>query len=319
MDNEQIQAFGALVSRAQRILVISHIRPDGDAVGSLLGLGLMFEELGKEVNLVLEDGVPLVFHHLTGTDQVFRQAAGVYDLIIVVDSSDIERIGEVLDEYGEPDVNIDHHPTNTHFAKLNLVRDSAVATVEIIYDLALALDYPITLPVAEALLTGLVTDSLGFRTSNSTSRTLLIAADLMERGANLQELYRKAMLEKSIEAVRYWGQGLSRIQKENRLVWTSLTLEDRVKADYPGRDDADLVNILSRITDTDVCVVFVEQNDGTVKVSWRAQPGFDVAQIATQFGGGGHKPAAGAEIKGDLARVEQEVLEATRKTLEAGG
>ncbi|MFL7812385.1 MAG: DHH family phosphoesterase [Anaerolineales bacterium] len=319
MDNEQIQAFGALVSRAQRILVISHIRPDGDAVGSLLGLGLMFEELGKEVDLVLEDGVPLVFHHLTGTDRVIRQAVGVYDLIIVVDSSDIERIGEVLDDYGEPDVNIDHHPTNTHFAKLNLVQDSAVATAEIIYDLALALSYPITLPVAEALLTGLVTDSLGFRTSNSTPRTLLIAADLMERGANLQELYRKAMLEKSIEAVRYWGQGLSRIQKEDRLVWTSLTLEDRVKADYPGRDDADLVNILSRITDTDVCIVFVEQNDGTVKVSWRAQPGFDVAQVATQFGGGGHKPAAGAEIKGDLARVEQDVLDATRKTLEASG
>jgi phosphoesterase RecJ-like protein len=240
-------------------------------------------------------------------------------LIIVVDSSDIERIGEVLDEYGEPDVNIDHHPTNTQFAKLNLVQDSAVATAEIIYDLALALSYPITLPVAEALLTGLVTDSLGFRTSNSTARTLLIAADLMERGANLQELYQKALLEKSIEAVRYWGQGLSRIQKEDRLVWTSLTLEDRVQANYPGRDDADLVNILSRIKDTDVCVVFVEQSDGTVKISWRAKPGFNVAQIATQFGGGGHKPAAGAEIKGDLARVEQDVLEATRKTLEASG
>jgi phosphoesterase RecJ-like protein len=317
MDNGQVQAFGEYVARAQRILVISHIRPDGDAVGSLLGLGLMFEEMGKEVNLVLEDGVPLVFHHLTGSDKVYRQAAGVYDLIIVVDSSDIERIGEVLDEYGEPDVNIDHHPTNTHFAKLNLVRDNAVATVEIIYDLALALSYPITLPVAEALLTGLVTDSLGFRTSNSSPRTLRIAAELMEKGANLQELYRKAMLEKSIEAVRYWGRGLSRIQKEDRLVWTSLTLEDRTLADYPGRDDADLVNILSRIRDTDVCVVFVEQTDGTVKVSWRAQPGFDVAQIAVQFGGGGHKPAAGAEIKGDLARVEAEVLDATRKSLEA--
>jgi phosphoesterase RecJ-like protein len=189
--------------------------------------------------------------------------------------------------------------------------------VEIIYDLALALSYPITLPVAEALLTGLVTDSLGFRTSNSSPRTLRIAAELMEKGANLQELYRKAMLEKSIEAVRYWGRGLSRIQKEDRLVWTSLTLEDRTLADYPGRDDADLVNILSRIRDTDVCVVFVEQTDGTVKVSWRAQPGFDVAQIAVQFGGGGHKPAAGAEIKGDLARVEAEVLDATRKSLEA--
>ena len=315
MNNENIQAFGDLLSRAERILIISHIRPDGDAVGSLLGLGLMLEELGKEINLVLEDGVPIVFQHLTGADRVMREAVGVYDLVIVVDSSDIERIGSVLDEYGEPDVNIDHHPTNTHFASLNLVRDNAVATVEIIYDLALALSLPINLPIAEALLTGLLTDSLGFRTSNSSARTLRIAAELMDRGANLQVLYRKAMLEKSFEAIRYWGQGLSRIQLEDRLIWTSLTLEDRKIADYTGRDDADLVNVLSRIKETDVCVVFVEQSDGTVKVSWRSQPGFDVASIATQFGGGGHKPAAGAEIKGDLERVEKEVLEATRKSL----
>ena len=319
MNNENIKEFGDLISRAERVLIISHIRPDGDAVGSLLGLGLMLEELGKEVNLVLEDGVPLVFNHLTGADRVYREFAGVYDLVIVVDSSDIERIGSVLDEYGEPDVNIDHHPTNTHFAKLNLVRENAVATVEIIYDLALALSLPINLPIAEALLTGLLTDSLGFRTSNSSARTLRIAAELMDRGANLQVLYRKAMLEKSVEAVRYWGQGLSRIQSEDRLLWTSLTLDDRKIADYPGRDDADLVNILSRIRDMDVCVVFVEQTDGTVKVSWRAQPGFDVASVATQFGGGGHKPAAGAEIKGDLQRVQEEVLQATKKILEVTG
>lgn len=315
MNDGQVQEFGELVSRAQRLLIISHIRPDGDAVGSLLGLGLMLEEMDKEVNLVLEDGVPLVFHHLTGSERVFREPAGVYDLVIVVDSSDIDRIGEVLDEHGQPDVNIDHHPTNTQFAKLNLVRDDAVATVEIIYDLALELAFPITLPIAEALLTGLLTDSLGFRTSNTTPRTLRIAADLMEKGANLQQLYRKAMLEKSIQAVRYWGQGLSRIQLEDRLVWTALSLEDRHKVEYPGRDDADLVNILSRIKDTDVCLVFVEQTDGTVKISWRARPGFDVARIATQFGGGGHKPAAGAEIKGDLEQVQSEVLEVTRKYL----
>ncbi|MCJ7733339.1 MAG: bifunctional oligoribonuclease/PAP phosphatase NrnA [Anaerolineales bacterium] len=315
MNEEQIQAFGDLVSRADRILIISHIRPDGDAVGSLIGLGLILEELGKEVNLVLEDGVPKVFHHLTGFDNVIREVSGVYDLIIVVDSSDIDRIGSVLDEYGEPDVNIDHHPTNTQFAKLNLVRDDAVATAEIIFDLAQTLSLPITLPAAEALLTGLLTDSLGFRTSNSSPRTLRIAAELQERGANLQYLYQKAMLEKSIEAVRYWGLGLSRIQKEDRLVWTSLSLEDRKTADYPGRDDADLINVLSRIRDTDICLVFVEQTDGTVKISWRSQPGFDVSVIATQFGGGGHKPAAGAEIQGDLERVQEEVLEVTRKSL----
>jgi len=315
MNKDQIHAFGDLVSRADRILIISHIRPDGDAVGSTLGLGLILEEMGKEVSLVLEDGVPKVFNHLTGTDRIIREAVGVFDLVIVVDSSDIERIGSVLDDFGEPDVNIDHHPTNTQFAKLNLVRDTAVATVEIIYDLVQELSYPINLPIAEALLTGLLTDSLGFRTSNTNPQTLRIAAELMEVGANLPMLYRKAMLEKSIEAVKYWGQGLSGIQKEDRLVWASLSLEDRIAADYPGRDDADLINVLARIKETDISVVFVEQKNGSVKVSWRSRPGFDVSIIATQFGGGGHKPAAGADIKGDLKRVQEEVLEATRKSL----
>jgi len=315
MNKDQIHAFGDLVSRADRILIISHIRPDGDAVGSTLGLGLILEEMGKEVSLVLEDGVPKVFNHLTGTDRIIREAVGVFDLVIVVDSSDIERIGSVLDDFGEPDVNIDHHPTNTQFAKLNLVRDNAVATVEIIYDLVQELSYPINLPIAEALLTGLLTDSLGFRTSNTNPQTLRIAAELMEVGANLPMLYRKAMLEKSIEAVKYWGQGLSGIQKEDRLVWASLSLEDRIAADYPGRDDADLINVLARIKETDISVVFVEQKNGSVKVSWRSRPGFDVSIVATQFGGGGHKPAAGADIKGDLKRVQEEVLEATRKSL----
>ncbi len=315
MNKDLITAFGEKISRAQRILIISHIRPDGDAVGSLLGLGLMLEDLGKDVNLVLEDGVPLVFHHLTGADRVFREVSGIYDLVIVVDSSDTDRIGSILDEYGEPDVNIDHHPTNTHFAELNLVKVDAVSTTEIIYLIAKELAYPLTLPIAEALLTGLLTDSLGFRTSSSNPLTLRIAAELQELGANLPELYRKAMLEKSYEAVQYWGRGLSRIEMEDGLVWTSLSLEDRQAADYPGRDDADLINILSRIRDAYISVIFVEQKDGTVKVSWRSQPGYDVAEVALQFGGGGHKPAAGAEIRGDLYQVQKDVIEATKKIL----
>ena len=315
MNREDIQAFGDWIKKTDRILIISHTRPDGDAVGTLIGLGLILEELGKEVNLVLEDGVPKVFHHLTGYDRVLRETSGVYDLIIVVDCSDIDRIGSVLDEYGEPDINIDHHPTNTNFAKLNLVQDDAVATAEMVYDIVKILQLPITLPIAEALLTGLLTDSLGFRTSNSSPKALRFAAELQEQGANLPYLYRKAMVEKSFEAMKYWGQGLSKLVLEDRLAWTSLSLEDRKLADYGGRDDADIINVLTNIRETDISVVFVEQTDGKVKVSWRAQPGFDVSKIALKFGGGGHKPAAGAEIKGDLERVQQDVLEFTRKAL----
>jgi phosphoesterase RecJ-like protein len=319
MNKENIQAFDSLVQRAERILIISHTRPDGDAVGSLIGLGLIFEELGKEVNLVLEDGVPKVFHHLPSYDKVFREAAGVYDLIVVVDCSDIDRIGNVLDEYGEPDVNIDHHPTNTRFARVNLVQEDAVATAEMIYDLAEELSLPLNKAIAEALLTGLITDSLGFRTSNTSPKSLRIAADLQELGANLPDLHRKALGEKSLEAVKYWGQGLSKINQEDRLVWTSLSLDDRKQADYTGRDDADLINVLSMIRDADISLVFVEQTNGTVKVSWRARPGFDVSQIAIQFGGGGHIPASGAEIEGKLEKVQEEVLQATKNALTGSG
>ena len=319
MSDKGVQRFGDLVKKASRILIISHIRPDGDAVGSLLGLGFILKDLDKEVDLVLEDGVPKVFLHLAGADEVERTPNGIYDLIILVDCSDVDRIGSVLDEHGEPDINIDHHPTNTQFASLNIVRDEAVSTTQIIYDLAVKLDLSINLPAAEALLTGLVTDSLGFRTSNIDPSAMRIAAELQELGANLPEIYRKAMLEKSFSAIRYWGKGLNRIQLEDGLVWTYLSLDDRQTADYPGRDDADLVNVLTRIREASICLVFVEQQNGTVKVSWRSREGFDVSQIATSFGGGGHKPAAGADIPGSLENVQAEVLEATREYLSSLG
>ncbi len=318
MLDPKIQTLGEKIEAAERILLISHIRPDGDAVGSLLGLGISLEAAGKEVNLVLEDGVPLVFHHLSSVDAVYREPAGVYDLIITLDSSDISRTGEVLDEYGQPDVNIDHHPTNTQFGHLNIVREDAVATAEIVLEIIQQLTLPLNKESAEALLTGIITDSLGFRTSNTTPGALRAAADLQEMGADLPDLYSRALLLKSFEALRYWGRGLSRIQKEDRLVWTVLSLEDRKAADYSGRDDADLINVLSTITGTDVCIIFVEQTDGTTKISWRAKPGFDVARIAMKFGGGGHTPAAGASVRGDLENIVKDVVETTRTEIQSG-
>ncbi|MBS3750372.1 MAG: bifunctional oligoribonuclease/PAP phosphatase NrnA [Anaerolineales bacterium] len=307
--------FSEKIQSANRILIVSHIRPDGDAVGSLLGLGLVLEEMGKKVNTVLEDGVPLTFHFLYGHQRVYKDAAGVYDLVIVVDCSDVSRVGSVLDEIGQPDVNIDHHPTNTMFASLNIVQKEAVATAEIIYKLIQHLSLPLNKPIAEALLTGIIMDSLGFRTSNTTSQVLRIAADLQEQGANISMIHRKALLERSYEAVKYWGAGLSKAQKEGRLVWATLSLEDRDSVGYPGRDDADLVNILSTIKETDICIVFVEQRGGSVKISWRAKPGFDVSRVALQFGGGGHKPAAGAEIRGELKNIKGDVIRATKRIL----
>lgn len=312
----ELTAAGALLKGAQRILLVSHIRPDGDAVGSLLGLGLALQSAGKEVRMVLADGVPPSLRHLPGVEQVHRRAKGDFDLVVVLDSSDLERTGPVLESRPQPDLNIDHHVTNLNFARLNLVDTAAAATAEI---LALALPawgLPLDEPVASALLTGIITDTIGFRTSNMSARLLRCAAALVDAGADLPQLYFRALTQRSFQAMRLWGAGLTRLQREGGLVWTVLSQEDRRAANYSGRDDADLVNVLSSINGAEIVVIFVEQTQGEVKISWRAQPGYDVSQLALQFGGGGHPAASGAQLQGSLPEVQQRILDETSRLLQ---
>lgn len=316
MDEKIISAIKNEFDRAEKILLLSHARPDGDAVGSLLGLGNVLKTAGKEVQMVLEDGVPTSFHHLQGSDQVTKHIRGAYDISIVLDCSDLQRVGAIIDDQPIPTINIDHHVTNLNFATINLVSTTDPATTTILTKLCRVLGYPITPPAADALLTGLITDTIGFRTNNMNPEAMRIAADLMEIGADLATLYKESLLDISYQAARFWGAGLSFIQLENRLLWTTLSLSDRKEAGYHGKDDADLINYLSSIKDADVAVIFVEQPDDTVKVSWRSQEGYDVSKIASLFGGGGHAPASGAMINGDLESVKGKVLKATREILE---
>jgi phosphoesterase RecJ-like protein len=297
---------------ARKVAIISHTRPDGDAVGSLLGFGLALEELGKGVIMVLADGVPVNFRHIPGADRIGDKTDPDADLQIVVDCSDLGRVGDVGLELTRPEINIDHHVTNTGFAQLNLVRTEAVSTTEVIYDLLCEAGIPISAQAAAGLLTGLITDTLGFMTPNISPRALRVAADLAEIGADLATLYRKAMVEKSFEAMKFWGTGLRQLEREKNIVWTSLTMKDRKQVGYSGRDDADLINQISAIKDGDIRLIFVEQSPDQVKVSWRSQPQYDVSNIARRFGGGGHPTASGAMIDGSLAQVQEKVLSATR-------
>lgn len=316
MTNPEPSIIRAMLQDAQKILVTSHIRPDGDAIGSLLGLGLSLQQTGKTVSMVLPDGVSSSFHHLTGCDQIIRNSDDVVDLTIVVDCSDLGRTGTSLGDRSV-DLNIDHHVTNLKFGKVNLIDPKAVATSAILAEHLPEWGLEINRPVAEALLTGIISDTIGFRTSNMTGKALRLAAELMETGANLSELYHQALVQRTLNSVRYWGQGLSHLQKRKRMVWTTLTLEDRKIASYSGSDDADLNNVLSTIVGFDVAILFVEQKGGHVKVSWRAQPGFDVSKIALGFGGGGHPAAAGADIPGSIDAVQNQVLDVTWSMLEA--
>ncbi len=301
---------------SQNILIASHIRPDGDAIGSLLGLGLALENAGKQVQMVLESGMPKNFSHLTGSDQVRKEAQDSFDLFITLDCADFKRAGESFHSLEKPDINIDHHITNEQFGRLNLVESKEVATTAILTKYLHAWGFEITLPAAEALLTGLITDTLGFRTSNMTPEALGYAAQLMEIGADISDLYMRALARRSYAAARYWGAGLSRLERSEDIVWGTLTLEDRNEVGYNGDDDADLINMISEIEGSKVGMIFVEQPKGHVKVSWRAlENGVDVSTVANHFGGGGHAPAAGATIKGQMEELQPQVLKTTRKLL----
>jgi phosphoesterase RecJ-like protein len=318
MDNTPLDVICPLFQEAKRILLLSHARPDGDAIGSLLGLGLSLQASGKAVEMVLPDGVPAIFRHLDGSNQVRSQPGRdrIFDLIAAVDCSDDERYASSLDDLPQPDINIDHHPTNTKFAHYNWVDPSAVATAAMLAECLVYCRLPVTQSVANALLFGLITDTLGFRTYNMTPKALRIAADLMEAGGDLPNLYYRGLLSRSFEAARYWGSGLTSLKREGRLIWTSLTLKARRAVGYPGRDDADLISVLSTIEGADVVIIFTEQKNGSVKVSWRSQPGYDVSKVALRFGGGGHAAAAGADIEGNLEEVQTKVIETTQLTLD---
>jgi bifunctional oligoribonuclease and PAP phosphatase NrnA len=315
MSIEINRAIGEALANANCVLIVSHIRPDGDAIGATIGLGLALQAAGKTIQMVLADGLPRSFRFLKGSDQVHHRPKTGYDLSVVLDCSDLLRTGGVLGDQ-QPDINIDHHITNLNFARLNLVMPQAVATSAILAEFLPEWGLAIDTDVANALLTGVVSDTLGFRTSNMTAQALHLAGSLVEHGAYLPELYNQALVRRSYEAALYWGQGLSRLYRKDRLIWTALTLEDRLKAGYTGNDDADLINVLSTVDDMDIAVIFVEQKDGRVKVSWRAQPGLDVSQIAFQFGGGGHAAASGAELQGSLEEIQERVLRATLTLLE---
>jgi phosphoesterase RecJ-like protein len=310
---------GAIKERldtSMNVVVASHVRPDGDAIGSLLGLGLALRDAGKSVQMVLVDGVSSSFRHLEGSELIIKEPIGNHDTFITVDSADFKRVGKLFENFGRPDINIDHHKTNENFGKLNLIEAEEVATAAILARHLPQWGYKITKPIAAALLTGIVTDTLGFRTANTNPSALRLCAMLMETGVDMTDLYMRALVKKTFPAARYWGAGLSHLEQKNGIVWATLTLDDRKKSGYGGNDDADLINMISAIEGNKVGMIFVEQSNNQVKVSWRAlESGIDVSQVAKHFSGGGHAAAAGADIPGVLSEVQPLVLKTTQQRL----
>lgn len=316
MDKEITGAIKERLTVANRIIIASHVRPDGDAIGSLLGIGLALENAGKSVQMVLVDGVPSSFKYLEGSEKIIKEPMGEHDTFITVDCADFKRVGRLFENFGQPDINIDHHKTNERFGKLNLIEAEEVATAAILTNHLPEWGFPITKSIAGALLTGIITDTLGFRTSNTTPNALRQCATLMETGADMPDIYMRSLVRKTYPAAKYWGAGLSSLEQKDGIVWGTLTLADRKKSGYGGNDDADLINMISAIDGNKVGMIFVEQSDQHVKISWRAlEAGIDVSPIAKYFNGGGHAAAAGADIPGTIDEIQPLVLKITREML----
>ena len=313
----ELAAAREQVGAAQRLLLITHISPDGDALGSLFGLGWALRAAGKEVVCACADPAPDTFAFLPGFDGLTNAPEGAFDLVITLDVSDESRLGRLAQAIGRaPDLQFDHHVTNPGYARLNLVDVEAASTAELVARLLAPLGLPLGREAAECLLTGILTDTLGFRTSNTSPQTLATVQQLMAAGAPLHTLYDRALFKRSFSAVRLWSAGPASIRLEDRIVWAKLPLQARRAAGYGGTGDADLIDVLTSVREADVALIFVERPDGKIKISWRSAPGINVAELASRFGGGGHAPAAGAEITGTLAEVEALVLAATRAALQ---
>ena len=265
---------------------------------------------GKKVQMVFPHGVSHTFQYLPGAQLVLKAFENPCECYIAVDCADLKR-ARGLPEGAAYDINIDHHVTNENFARINYVDADATATCAILSDLIPLLGMKINLDSATALLSGIITDSIGFRTSSTNTDALKHAIRLMDTGADLYTIYNRSLISRSYAAARYWGFALARMQKKDGVLWTSLTLEDRRNSGYKLDDDADLTNLLSSIEECRVSVLFVEQSTNKSKISWRSMPGVDVSVLAAEFGGGGHPAAAGAEIAGSLDEVQRKVLERT--------
>ena len=306
-------------TNAKNFVIVGHIRADGDAVGSMLGLAHALRASGKNVECVLQDGMPEKYTFLPGAAEVRTSLPEKYDYLIVVDSSDIMRTGKVLEGFSVPDLVIDHHKTHDDFGGIEYVLPDAEATALVLVDSLPQWGLTITQEVATCLLTGLLSDTIGFRTSNTQPAALRAAADLMEKGADFHDVYLKTLSDKTLAEALYWGQGLTKIQQNGAILWSSLTLNDKITSGYQGNDDADLINVLSAIKGPLITILFIEQEGGGVKISWRSVKGVDVSILAREFGGGGHMAAAGADVEGKLTIIQQAVITSAERYLKKLG
>lgn len=315
------QAILTAVQQANNILVITHIGPDGDAVGSITAVGVALRQMGKHATLLCDDPLPERFSYLPLADQVQppnESRSTNYDLLIAVDCGDETRMGQSfanLPEAVPTIINIDHHVTNTYFGDIQHVVPEAVSATEILYDLFKHIGLSITTDLAMCLLTGVVTDTLGFRTVGVTAKTLRIASELVDAGADLPLITMQGLSLKPYSTAQLWQIGLNNMRLEEGLIWTKINNTQREAIGYHNTSTGGLVNFLGNVTQAAISAVLLEMNDGTVRVGFRCNPPYSVSELALNLGGGGHPLAAGCSLDGPLDKAEALVVAMSKETI----
>jgi phosphoesterase RecJ-like protein len=309
--------IGRALRDHQQFAVLSHVRPDGDALGSQLALALSLQELGKTVRVWNEDGMLEKYSFLPHAELLTKPPAAKedVDLVVALDTAVQTRLGTALDAVGSAKmmINIDHHPSNPAYGDLVYVDPASPATGQILFELIAGQKLPLTKEIAENLYVAISTDTGSFQYPNTTARTFEIAAELIRIGVDVgrvSQLLYENYPRRRIELLRELL-GTMRFEGKGRVASFSLSLEMAKRLGVLPEDNEGLIDHLRAIRGVIVAVFFEELPDGKVRVSMRSKSEkADVCAICMKFGGGGHTLAAGARVRGTLAEVEKKVLEA---------
>jgi phosphoesterase RecJ-like protein len=312
------------LAAANRILILSHINPDGDAIGSMLGVWHILRAMGKTATPLASSAYPESAEALPGIEHVQMYQPGMplppADLIWMVDTANPQRVGPPYDEHASelnhlPLIIVDHHVTNDGLGRVNLVDARAASCAELLYRLFREMDVAVTPETATCLLLGLTTDTQSFQTNSTGPQTLRIAADLVESGADQSAIVQKVYYATPYSTAHMLGLALSHVQREDGLIWTHISREMMQQTQASDSAYDDVTSVMMRIEGMQISALFKERDDGNVKLSLRSKAGIDVAAIARTWGGGGHTQAAGATLQKNLDEAQREVLAVLRERL----
>jgi len=319
--------FVELVRNHQRFLLTSHVRPDGDALGSELAMAAVLESLGKDVLVVNPFATPPGLQFLDPAGKLKQLGADVkaeqldgYDVLIVLDTTawaQLGVMGEVIRTTKAVKAVLDHHVSADDLGAELFKDDEAEATGRLVVESADQLGVPLTLAIARPAFAAIATDTGWFRFSSTTPETLRMAARLMDVGVVPAELYQQLYENDTLPRLNLIGCTMARakVEMDGRLIHTYIERRDFEAAGAHPADSEDMINMTLAVGGTEVAVILVEQQSGGFKISFRSRNDFDCSLIAQQFGGGGHKKAAGAFIDEPLVAAQTKVLDAVRAAM----